>query len=594
MKTLKSLIRSFFEDVVGTDNRFLFAVWILALSLILGFGFVLSYEPVSIQGVAESREYQVNFDNAVEIKHIYVLPNQIVKKGDLLIELNQTDLEQQLRVLKSRYDRLSAELKLRQQISRLTSEGVVLPLSADPLQVELTDTQREMSVIENRMRNLFVFAEVDGAVGTVNFKSGEKAPAFAPLITLVPLNPTYVNGYVNENYRSSVSVGEMVEVSSAGGKSVQGRVVSVGSRIVPIPQRLLRIQSLPAWGREVVVKIPVHNDFLLGEKVSVRKNWGLSLFSTAQADESESKWAAPAQVMIEDMNIPDSITEQFRPEISGLVYLPEVRQFAMISDDYPDSRPLILLMDSAGEVSSRMIPIENLDKMKDIESISLQGPYLYIMSSLSANKKNHLDAGRQMFVKVRREGLRFTLEKKMDLRLALIKALESSRDPVLKDIAARALGTEQSDLEVEGHAVQGDALYVALKRPVLVANQGIILKIESLEQMLETGSIDPKDLSVAARFQMPFRDPEERLSISDLIIDGDSFYIATSCHEQKCSAVWRLSPQSSRAELMQELTARKLEGIAIHPGERKIYGVFDSKKKFRLVTIPYAGVKRTE
>ncbi|WII73168.1 HlyD family efflux transporter periplasmic adaptor subunit [Bdellovibrio sp. 22V] len=587
MKTFKSVVRSLFQDIVGTDNKLLFFSWCTAVFLVLTLGVVLSSESVSILGVAESREYQVNFSDSVEIKHVHVIPSQIVKKGDLLLELGQSDLDLQLRVLRSKYDKLIAEMKLRKQLSELARDKVYLSEGADPLQVDITDTKREIDLIENRLRNLYVFAEVDGAVGAVNFKSGEKAPAFAPLLTLLPINPSYVNGYVNENLRSTIKVGQIVEVSSSGGKTVQGRVVSVGSRIVQIPDRLLRIQTLPAWGREVTVKIPTENEFLLGERVSVQKSWGVTLFSTAQADESEKSWDAASVTM--DIQIPMNITDQFHPEISGIVYLAELRKFALISDDYPDDRPMIMLMDENGAIQEQMLPISGLEHMEDIESISAANDNIYLLSSLSATKKEKLKRERQLFVKVARKGMQFELVEEVDLRKALLSALEKSSDPVLREIAGRSLGTKKDDLEVEAHSVKDGDLYLALKRPILIENQGLILKIKNFDRIFGKGKIAPADVSVASQFSMKLPQKNNGLYLTDLVLEGDDMFISTSCRGAKCSAVWRIPKGFETAELLQEFDVDKLEGLAMHPGRRQLYGVFDNKKSGKFVSIPYVG-----
>ncbi|XGC80323.1 HlyD family secretion protein [Bdellovibrio bacteriovorus] len=592
MKTLKSLIHSFFFDVVGTDNKFLFFFWSTAVVAVLSLGLYLGSEPVSILGVAESREYQVNFSNPVEIKRVHVQPNQVVKKGDLLIELSQADLDMQLRVLKSRMDRLLAEYKLRQEISLLTKDVTRLPAGSDPLQVDIIDTKREIEVIERRMRNLFVFAEVEGSVGTVNFKDGEKAPSFATLLTLVPLNPSYVNGYVNENLQSTVEVGQIVNVFSSSGQTVQGKVVSVGARIVPIPERLLRIQTLPAWGREVVVKIPDENKFLLGEKVTVRKSWGISLFSTAQAEADSG--VEIQHKSVQEISFPPSVREQFIPEISGIAYLPEIHQFALVSDDYPGDVPHLLLMNSHGEVTEQMLPILNLDKMEDIESISQQGSDIYLLSSLSGTKKNKLKKTRQLFVKVQRSGLTFTAERKIDLRSALLEASKSSKDVLLNKLFAAAQGTQESDLEVEGHAVKGNELFLLLKRPQFSSHEGIILKIKNLDELLETGRIANGDLSVAVQFTAKAGSDHMGAYHSDMIFADDTIFIASSCREEKCSAIWRLKPGEKKAELVEEFKTKGLEGLTIYPPTGELYGVFDQKKGSKFISLAMPDSLRVE
>ncbi|UXR64680.1 DUF3616 domain-containing protein [Bdellovibrio bacteriovorus] len=577
-------------EVFGTENRFLLGCWIVAVALVVVLGLFLSSDPVNILGVAESREFQVNFDSPVEIKHIYVMPSQIVKKGDLLAELGQSEWDAQLRVLKSRYDKLQAEMRLRREIAGIAQElGTTVPNGADPLLVDLEDTKREMDLIEGRLKNLFVFAEVDGAVGAVNFKSGEKAPSFAPLITLLPLNPTYVNGYVNENLNSSLSVGQAVEVVSSGGKSIRGQVLSVGSRIVPIPERLLRIQTLSAWGREVVIKIPPTNGFLLGEKVSVHKRWGLSFVNFAQADEVV---ADSVSELPQDLELPEEVLTQFHPEMSGMVFIPELRQFVLVSDDYPEDRPVLFLMNEQGQVQSHQISITGLDQMQDIESVSLAGDRLYLLGSLSRTKKGKLKPDRHLFAKVRRNGLRYHLEQTVELREKILQALSQSKEEVLRRLAGLDQQNPKAGFEVEGHAVDGENLYLALKGPALALNKGLILKVDDFQNLFEDRPLSADRVHVAAEFEMTLPHIKVESVVTDLVKLGENFYVSSSCRKASCSAVWKVKAGQGKAELVRDFSYSHLEALALHPDSKKLFAVFEAKSGGRFVVLPTAE-KRT-
>nr|BFD58584.1 hypothetical protein CKG001_06910 [Bdellovibrio sp. CKG001] len=578
------------SEVFGTENRFLLGSWIGAVVLVLVLGFFLSSDPVNILGVAESREYQINFDSPVEIKHIYVMPSQIVKKGDLLAELEQSEWHAQLRVLKSRYDKLNAEMRLRREIAGIAQDlGSAVPSEADPLRVDLEDTKREMDLIESRLKNLFVFAEVDGAVGAVNFKSGEKAPSFAPLITLLPLNPTYVNGYVNENLNSSLSVGQSVEVVSSAGKSVRGQVISVGSRIVPIPERLLRIQTLPAWGREVVIKIPPTNGFLLGEKVSVHKRWGLSFVNFAQADEVVTD---SANDLPQDLELPEDVLTRFRPEMSGMVFIPELRQFVLVSDDYPKDRPVLFLMNEKGQVQSHQISIAGLEQMQDIESVSLRGDRLYLMGSMSRTKKGKLKRDRHLFAKVRRHGLRYHLEQTVELREKILQALARSKDQTLNRLAILDQQNPRTGFEVEGHAIEGESLYLALKGPALALNKGLILRIDDFQDLFEDRPLAPERVHVEAEFEMTLPHEKAESVVTDVVKLGEDFYVASSCRGVSCSAVWKVKPEKPKAELVRDYSYSHLEALAMHPESKKLFAVFETKSGGRFVVLP-TSEKRT-
>lgn len=568
------------KDIIGTDNRFLAVIWTLAVFLILALGLILNSSPVSLLGVAESREYQVNFDTSVEIKHIYVFPSQRVKKGDLLVELNQNALDLQLRTLKARYDRLLAEVKLRDQISRIANDRGSLQKGADPLQIDLTDTKKEMDLIETRLQNLFVFAEVDGTVGAVNFKNGEKAPAFAPLITLLPQNPSYVNGFMNENLSTALEVGQKVEVISTSGKSVQGLVTQVGSRIVQIPDRLLRIQTLPSWGREVVVKIPPHNGFLLGEKVSVKKAWGISFLSLAQAEQAGKKWLTP-EAVLEDVQLPLAFSEEFNPELSGILYMPELKQFLVISDDYPEDRPFMMMMSERGELQERPLFIEKLDRMDDIESISRSGNNIYLLSSLSLTKKGKSKVDRQQFTQIHREGMRFVLDEQVDLRPPVLAAMASS-----SDIHLQALADLGDDFEVEGHFIRGEDLFLALKGPVLEKNQVVIIRVKSFAQLFQNKKLASDSVVLEYQVTLPWGHSEADLLVTDLVDDRGTIYVATSCKKAPCSAVWRVPAKTQGAELVQEFPVSHLEGLAIQSETSSLVGVFDDKKRPRYFSLP--------
>jgi multidrug resistance efflux pump len=579
-------LRRLEEDLVGTDNRTLFCVWCLAVAVVVCLGFYLNSDSVSILGVADSREFQVNFDSPVAIKQIHVLPGQVVKKGDLLMELNQSDLEMQLYVLKSRFDKLSAELKLRQQISSLAQDVGALPSAADPIRTEWADTKREIALVEERLKHLFVFAEVEGRVGAVNFKVGEKVPSFSPIVTLLPLTPTYVNGFINENLHSQLKIGDWVDVVSVGGAVVRGKVISLGARIVQIPQRLLRIQTLPAWGREIVVQIPEKNALLIGERVSVKRSWSSSFVNFAQADDTAlaDKNALRGPQPIE---LPVTISDRFDPEISGMVYIPELSQFVLISDDHPKDHPVLLLMNEQGRVQDHVLEIQGLEKMEDIESISYQNGSLYLLSSLSPTKKGKIKISRQLFVRAERRGMEFHLKQQMNLQQALVAAFAKSSESIL-----RSLASDPSLIETEGHALLERDLYLALKEPLGDSHEILILKIKDFPAMLDSGELLPENLTIARRLSLSLPDKSVDILVTDMMIDDEQIYLASSYRGKEGSAIWRIDESTGAVSLVQEFQRKHLEALAVLPSRCEIFGVFEGKQGNFLTEVPLPSGKK--
>lgn len=404
MKRIWSAPRSWLNDIVGQDNRLLFFSWWGAVLAIILVGLYLSFEPIRILGVADSKEYQVNFDSAVEIKKVHVLPGQVVNKGDLLLELNQENLESQLRLLKGRIDKLTAEMNLRQHIAKIANEKIEIPDGADPLMADFLEAEAERKILENRLENLFVFAEVDGAVGAINFKAGELVSAFNPIMTLIPLRPMYVHGYLNESLQSKFKIGEKVDVVSPSGESVQGTVVSVGVRIVQIPERLLRIHTLTAWGREVVVKIPVENNLLVGEKVSVLKTLSVTLMSEAQADELSNVSLKNSR----RISLPEEI--QLNPtslSLWNLSYSNDLKKVIVTySQNDPSSTGLLILQEN-GKVLPHAFELKEL-KGSEVVGLSNQGSTYYFLVKRSGKFEE--------IIKAHREGYRFEVQERFSLQ----------------------------------------------------------------------------------------------------------------------------------------------------------------------------------
>lgn len=574
------------EDLVGPNNRRLFVAWCLTVAIVLGLGIYLSNDSVSVLGVADSHEFQVSFDSAVTIKQIHVLPGQLIKRGDLILELNQNELEMQLYTLKARSDKLAAEIKLRQQISKLAQDAGTLSPEADPLKTEWDDTQREIGLVKDRLKHLYVFAEMPGRVGAVNYKAGEKVPAFASIVTLLPVTPGFITGFVNENLQSSLAIGDRVEVASITGSTTPGKIISLGARIVPIPQRLLRVQTLPAWGREVVVQIPEKNPFLIGEKVSVHRAWTSSFVSLAKAEEP-SGLSAKIEKDPEPVDIPFSISETYKPELSGMVYIPELSQFVLISDDYPHHKPVLFLMSPDGKLQDHTLPIEGLDKMEDIESVSYQDGYLYLLSSMSLTKKGKDKNYRHLFARVQRQGMDFRLDAQIDFRKVLMDAFATSSDADLKSVPE-----DIDDFEVEGHALRGEDMYLALKNPMGPHNEIYILKIAGFKSIFTNGTLDSKNITMARKLPLNLPDQDIQVKVTDMIFIDDQIYLASSFHGKQGSGIWRMDPATGAVSLVHEFKRKHLEALGVLPAHCEILGIFEGKAGNFVTTVPLADDKK--
>lgn len=157
-----------------------------------------------------------------------------------------------------------SQIKIDMLKSGLSSTG-------DPVIIHVERLENELKLLLEANRKLIVFAQINGMIGSVNFKEGEKVSPFAAMISLHTKSPSYVKGYIHENAHNKVSAGQEVIIHSLSDKNnrITGEVVGVGSRIVEYPVRLRKRQEIQIWGREIVIKIPPKNTLLLGEKVLI-------------------------------------------------------------------------------------------------------------------------------------------------------------------------------------------------------------------------------------------------------------------------------------------------------------------------------------
>ena len=274
MNTIKKFIKIIQEDIIGPGNQLMAVVWLGCLGGVIGLVFYTTSESKSFLGVAESRDQQISFEYAVEIKQMHIIPGQSIRKGDLLMELDQSELNSRIRGVRAQLAKLESEKLVRQHLNGLINNSSESSLSdslvSDPLIVEIKDLKLQLGDLEEQRKNLYIFASRDGIISGIHFRKGEKVSAFTNIINISSEHPTYVEGFIHETLNTKLEIGKLVEVTAlSSGHQTYGKVIGIGSKIVLMPTRLMAHSAMQVYGREVVVEIPVENGFLLGEKVQI-------------------------------------------------------------------------------------------------------------------------------------------------------------------------------------------------------------------------------------------------------------------------------------------------------------------------------------
>lgn len=286
----------------------LYFVWIVVCIALVIISLQYRGESTGFYGIADAREVVVNAGNPVEIKKIHVVQGQSIREGDTLIALRRPELDMkineitlqisqtktqkyakvnsirsQINELEAQYERnkkLTSELKSFKKENSATDQDDnqnPLLIKIESLKKELylamapAQIKEELNLLLKEKENLTIYAQINGIIGSVNAKEGEKVSPFTPIITLHTKSPSYVKGYIHEDVYNKVAIGQKVTIASFSDlkNTIQGEVVGVGSRIVEYPVRLRKRPDFQIWGREIIIKIPSENNLLLGEKVRI-------------------------------------------------------------------------------------------------------------------------------------------------------------------------------------------------------------------------------------------------------------------------------------------------------------------------------------
>lgn len=131
--------------------------------------------------------------------------------------------------------------------------------------------ERELELMRDEKQKLNKYAATDGVVDHVFVKDGEQVSAYAPLLSVNPVRPATVVGYLVGKKFSIPAIGSTVSVSSYDRRltAVTGKVVGYGS-VSELPEILQKSTAVKAFGRELFIEISPDNSFANGEKVLIR------------------------------------------------------------------------------------------------------------------------------------------------------------------------------------------------------------------------------------------------------------------------------------------------------------------------------------
>lgn len=273
--------------------------------------------------------------------------------------------------------------------------------------------------------------------------------------------------------------------------------------------------------------------------------------------------AAPNQP--QEIQVPKKLRKLLKSfEPSAVVYLSQEDSFVISSDDTDEEdTAMLFLMNREGEVAKEPIYFDGLETMTDIESLSMDGGYLYALSSQSKNKKDKVLEERNIFARGRLEGHEVRDTEWIELRSQLLKAFRLSEEPALQALRPRLADL----LEIEASFVQDGELVVALKDPQTRGGTGLVISLGDVNKIFRNEKIDPASVEVLHEIRFG-----KGNKISDMFPAGDRLIISTT-REEGGGSLWSYGPNGSLQEL-RSFEEEIPEGIAPVSAEEMMV-VFD-------------------
>jgi HlyD family secretion protein len=130
--------------------------------------------------------------------------------------------------------------------------------------------EKEYTLLQGEKNNLNKVATTQGVVENVYVKEGEQVNAFTSLLSVNPIHPATVVGYL-VGKKTALPVGTEVVVRAQENKEITatGKVIGYGS-MVALPDILQKSTAVTAYGREFFIEISQPNGFANGERVLIR------------------------------------------------------------------------------------------------------------------------------------------------------------------------------------------------------------------------------------------------------------------------------------------------------------------------------------
>jgi len=206
-----------------------------------------------------------------QVKQLMVNEGDVVKKGQLLLKLDDAIMRQSLTAARQQLEGIKTQLNFAKNVyerqNNLWQKGIgtevqliTAKTNVEALQNQLKSAEEQVKVGQEQLNTTNVYSDVDGVAETVNVKVGELFGGMGQ-IKIVNTSKLKVKASVPENYISKVSKGMPVVVNIPdAGKMINTQISLIGQTIENSQRGFIAEAKIPYEkylkpNQSVVVKI---------------------------------------------------------------------------------------------------------------------------------------------------------------------------------------------------------------------------------------------------------------------------------------------------------------------------------------------------
>lgn len=508
----------------------------------------------SIKGYVDTHSFSVSATGKAIVRKIDVALGEHVTAGQLIAELDGSSIDADVAVAMAERKKLIAAARAG---------------SGDEDALGVVDTKLEQ--LAEKRDALRLKAPTDGVIESVDVRPGDAVNPEIPVVTLVAADTRHVVACVPEQRMEDVAVGTMAEVTSVvGGQRVSGTVESLTPAIAELPDRCQAAIARPrALGRIAVIALD-HAEALLPGQSQLISFGGRS---SAPLPTVAAEAVAPALI-----DVPKEISAVSRFEASGLVWVPSLLRYVVVSDETGVSGhhpPWLFTMSRRGVVDPEPITVSDVSELDDLESITADNTNgLWICASQSVSEKGGRPHAREVLARLVPEAAGYRVDKKTHLYDLLAAAPEITRGLGITDLEV---------LDIEGMAWRGGALYLGIKTPVDALGKAMIWKVAAPDKLL-AGDLVGAGISVWGTVALPVHVGDRTVSggIADMMFVSDTQLVvgatvSSGSGKHQDGVVYAVESVAGALKATPLQTFRDLrpEGIATGPDAGRLTVVFD-------------------